>query len=102
MSLLRGSLAAAQLARQAGPSSFRLQQRNSSYWSKPDPEGHSSIWKPVSFVGGPLLGLLIIYTLAKMQHSHAEKPDFKYFRIRNKQFPWGPNGLFEGEHHDSH
>ncbi|KAG0590437.1 hypothetical protein M758_1G107200 [Ceratodon purpureus] len=29
------------------------------------------------------------------EHHHEERPAYSYLRIRNKEFPWGPNGLFE-------
>ena len=36
-----------------------------------------------------------------LSHTHAHKntvPGLPYLHIRNKEFPWGPDGLFEKKH----
>ncbi|KAH7446099.1 hypothetical protein KP509_01G039000 [Ceratopteris richardii] len=33
-------------------------------------------------------------------HEEHERPEYSYLHIRNKEFPWGPDGLFERKHHD--
>ena len=70
-------------------------------WARVDPSGPVSIWRPTSMGLGVALGIFIVYTLGTMKHDHVEIPKYKYLHIRNKEFPWGPNGLFE-KSHDSH
>ena len=39
------------------------------------------------------------YDLSNAHPHDAKMPAYPYLHIRSKDFPWGPNGLFESEHH---
>ncbi|XP_024393108.1 cytochrome c oxidase subunit 6a, mitochondrial [Physcomitrium patens] len=40
----------------------------------------------------------VFNTFSGEEHHHPEdRPAYSYLRIRNKAFPWGPNGLFESD-----
>jgi len=41
---------------------------------------------------------MIFNTFSGEEHHHPEeRPAYSYLHIRNKEFPWGPNGLFESD-----
>ncbi|XP_042508961.1 cytochrome c oxidase subunit 6a, mitochondrial [Macadamia integrifolia] len=57
-------------------------------------------WEKITYVGIVSCTILAIVNLSK-GHPHTEEPPaYSYLHIRNKEFPWGPDGLFEvKEHH---
>ncbi|KAJ8769321.1 hypothetical protein K2173_002525 [Erythroxylum novogranatense] len=56
-------------------------------------------WEKITYVGIATCTLLAIYNLSKGHHHFDEPPAYPYLHIRNKEFPWGPDGLFEIKHH---
>ncbi|OAE23457.1 hypothetical protein AXG93_285s1140 [Marchantia polymorpha subsp. ruderalis] len=58
-------------------------------------------WRNITILGYIGCTLLGAYTLIGGEHHNEERPEYSYLRIRNKEFPWGPDGLFEykDEHH---
>ncbi|XP_022741944.1 cytochrome c oxidase subunit 6a, mitochondrial-like [Durio zibethinus] len=56
-------------------------------------------WEKITYLGVATCTVLAIYNLSK-GHSHHEEPTpYSYLHIRNKEFPWGPDGLFEKKMH---
>ncbi|XP_065876524.1 cytochrome c oxidase subunit 6a, mitochondrial [Euphorbia lathyris] len=56
-------------------------------------------WEKITYVAIASCTALAAYCLSK-GHSHEEEPPaYPYLHIRNKEFPWGPDGLFERKHH---
>ncbi|WJX89400.1 Cytochrome c oxidase subunit 6A [Trifolium repens] len=58
-------------------------------------------WEKITYLGIASCTLLAAYILSKGHHHYDEPPAYPYLHIRNKEFPWGPDGLFEvkEEHH---
>jgi cytochrome c oxidase subunit 6a len=53
-------------------------------------------WRNITVAAYIACIALGIYTFAGEEHHEAsERQEYSYLHIRNKQFPWGPNGLFE-------
>lgn len=59
----------------------------------------ASKWEKITYVGIATCTLLSIYNLSQGHHHFEEPPPYPYLHIRNKEFPWGPDGLFESKHH---
>ncbi|CAN4083086.1 unnamed protein product [Withania somnifera] len=56
-------------------------------------------WEKITYVAIISSTILAVVNLTK-GHSHSEEPPaYPYLHIRNKEFPWGPDGLFESKHH---
>ncbi|GAB2283050.1 Cytochrome c oxidase subunit 6A [Dionaea muscipula] len=64
-----------------------------------DDEHETAKWEKITYVGIVACTSLAIYTLSKGHHHYDEPPPYPYLHIRNKEFPWGPDGLFERKHH---
>ncbi|GMH24621.1 hypothetical protein Nepgr_026464 [Nepenthes gracilis] len=64
-----------------------------------DDEQETVKWQRVTFAGIITCTILAIYNLSKGHHHFEEPPPYPYLHIRNKEFPWGPDGLFEKKHH---
>lgn len=60
-------------------------------------------WKKITIAGIITCTALGTYCLSG-EHEHFEDPPaYPYMHIRNKEFPWGPDGLFETKkHHSEH
>ncbi|XP_071735216.1 cytochrome c oxidase subunit 6a, mitochondrial-like [Rutidosis leptorrhynchoides] len=57
-------------------------------------------WEKITYVGIVACSILAIVNLSKGHPHFEEPPAYPYMHIRNKEFPWGPDGLFEvKEHH---
>jgi cytochrome c oxidase subunit 6a len=58
-------------------------------------------WRNISIAAIIACTALAIYNFSGEQHHEAsEHPiEYSYLHIRNKEFPWGPNGLFEYKEH---
>eukprot|EP00249_Psilotum_nudum_P000326 c11453_g1_i1 orf=105-449(+) len=58
-------------------------------------------WRNITIAGYTACGLLTIYNfVGNSHHEHHERPAYPYLHIRNKEFPWGPDGLFEYHKHN--
>ncbi|KAI8541975.1 hypothetical protein RHMOL_Rhmol08G0102900 [Rhododendron molle] len=56
-------------------------------------------WEKVTYAGIFTCTTLAIFILSKGHPHHEEPPAYPYMHIRNKEFPWGPDGLFEKKEH---
>ncbi|KAM0012509.1 putative cytochrome-c oxidase [Helianthus debilis subsp. tardiflorus] len=60
----------------------------------------ASKWEKITYVGIVACSILAVVNLSKGHPHFEEPPAYPYLHIRNKEFPWGPDGLFEiKEHH---
>ncbi|MQL86807.1 hypothetical protein Taro_019358 [Colocasia esculenta] len=59
-------------------------------------------WEKITYAGIATCTILSIYNLSKGHPHHEPPPPYPYLHIRNKEFPWGPDGLFEEKHHGEH
>ncbi|MCO5571994.1 hypothetical protein L7F22_025745 [Adiantum nelumboides] len=58
-------------------------------------------WFRVTVAGYVVVSTLIVYNFMNPEHiGGQERPEYSYLHIRNKEFPWGADGLFEVKHHD--
>ncbi|PIN24618.1 Cytochrome c oxidase, subunit VIa/COX13 [Handroanthus impetiginosus] len=64
-----------------------------------DEAAEASKWEKITYAGIATCTILSIYNLSKGHPHHEEPPPYAYLHIRNKEFPWGPDGLFEVKHH---
>ncbi|XP_058081314.1 cytochrome c oxidase subunit 6a, mitochondrial-like [Magnolia sinica] len=55
-------------------------------------------WEKITYLGIATCTVLAIYNLSKGHPHHEDPPPYPYLHIRNKEFPWGPDGLFEKKH----
>ncbi|KAK1299862.1 hypothetical protein QJS10_CPB13g00030 [Acorus calamus] len=55
-------------------------------------------WEKITYAGIVSCTTLAIYNLSKGHPHYDEPPPYPYLHIRNKEFPWGPDGLFEVKH----
>ncbi|KAK3140325.1 hypothetical protein QOZ80_5AG0399380 [Eleusine coracana subsp. coracana] len=56
-------------------------------------------WERITYFGIATCTVLAIYNLSKGHPHFPDPPPYPYLRIRNKEFPWGPDGLFEKKKH---
>ncbi|XP_058069622.1 cytochrome c oxidase subunit 6a, mitochondrial [Magnolia sinica] len=56
-------------------------------------------WEKITYLGIATCTVLAIYNLSKGHPHHEDRPAYPYLHVRNKEFPWGPDGLFEVKHH---
>ncbi|DBA88586.1 TPA: hypothetical protein ACH3X1_004235 [Trebouxia sp. C0004] len=54
-----------------------------------------SKWRTVTYAAVPTCIAVAAWDLTHQHEHHEEVPDYPYMRIRSKEFPWGPCGLFE-------
>ncbi|CAN6344072.1 unnamed protein product [Urochloa humidicola] len=61
-------------------------------------------WERITYAGIAVCTVLAIYNLSKGHQHFPDPPPYPYLHIRNKDFPWGPDGLFERkkQHSDDH
>ncbi|KAF0915607.1 hypothetical protein E2562_037462 [Oryza meyeriana var. granulata] len=60
-------------------------------------------WEKITYLGIGVCTLLAAYNLSKGHQHFPDPPPYPYLHIRNKEFPWGPDGLFEKKKHsDDH
>ncbi|KAJ6813723.1 cytochrome c oxidase subunit 6a, mitochondrial-like [Iris pallida] len=55
-------------------------------------------WEKITYAGAVSCTILAAYNLSKGHPHHHDPPAYPYLHIRNKEFPWGPDGLFEVKH----
>ncbi|KAG8384219.1 hypothetical protein BUALT_Bualt04G0095200 [Buddleja alternifolia] len=64
-----------------------------------DEAAEAAKWEKITYAGIATCTVLAIYCFSK-GHPHCEEPPpYPYLHIRNKEFPWGPDGLFEAKKH---
>ncbi|KAK4262451.1 hypothetical protein QN277_028008 [Acacia crassicarpa] len=81
-------------------------RRNFSSSAHHDDAYETAKWEKITYLGIATCTVLAIYNLSKGHPHHEEPPDIFFFvvqayshlHIRNKEFPWGPDGLFEVKH----
>ncbi|KAK4367888.1 hypothetical protein RND71_011680 [Anisodus tanguticus] len=56
-------------------------------------------WEKITYAGIVGCTILAVINLSKGHPHSDEPPAYPYMHIRNKEFPWGPDGLFEVKHH---
>ncbi|OMO56365.1 Cytochrome c oxidase, subunit VIa [Corchorus capsularis] len=71
------------------------QKRGFASSSHHDDAYETAKWEKITYLGIAGCTLLAIYNLSKGHPHHEEPPAYPYLHIRNKEFPWGPDGLFE-------
>ncbi|KAI5650922.1 hypothetical protein M9H77_36927 [Catharanthus roseus] len=74
-------------------------KRTFSSSSHHDEAAEAAKWEKITYAGIVTCTLLTIYNLSKGHPHHEEPPAYPYLHIRNKEFPWGPDGLFEVKDH---
>uniref|UniRef100_A0ACD5WAT8 Uncharacterized protein n=1 Tax=Avena sativa TaxID=4498 RepID=A0ACD5WAT8_AVESA len=83
-------------ARARAPAPAPAKRRMSS--SAHDDAYETAKWEKITIFGAVSCTLLAAWNLSK-GHPHFDEPaPYPYLHIRNKEFPWGPNGLFETKH----
>ncbi|XP_059285339.1 cytochrome c oxidase subunit 6a, mitochondrial-like isoform X2 [Lycium ferocissimum] len=76
-----------------------LKRTFASSTSHHDEAREAAKWEKITYIGIVTCAILTIFNLAKGHPHHEEPPPYPYLHIRNKEFPWGPDGLFEKKHH---
>lgn len=56
-------------------------------------------WEKITYLGAAACTILAFVNLSKGHPHFEEPPAYPYLHIRNKEFPWGPDGLFEVKEH---
>ncbi|CAH9105435.1 unnamed protein product [Cuscuta europaea] len=74
-------------------------KRNFSSASHHDEAQEAAKWEKITYGGIVACTILAGVILSKGHPHHDEPPAYPYMHIRNKEFPWGPDGLFETKHH---
>ncbi len=74
-------------------------KRNFSSSAGHDEAKEASKWQKISYAGIVSCTILAVINLSKGHPHFEEPPAYPYLHIRNKEFPWGPDGLFENKHH---
>ncbi|RAL46643.1 unnamed protein product [Cuscuta campestris] len=64
-----------------------------------DEAKEASKWEKITYAGIAACTVLAVAILSKGHPHYEEPPAYPYLHIRNKEFPWGPDGLFETKHH---
>ncbi|XP_051117823.1 cytochrome c oxidase subunit 6a, mitochondrial-like [Andrographis paniculata] len=64
-----------------------------------DEAAEASKWQKITFAGMATCAVFSFVVLSKGHPHHETPPSYHYLHIRNKEFPWGPDGLFESKNH---
>ncbi|XP_017257557.2 cytochrome c oxidase subunit 6a, mitochondrial [Daucus carota subsp. sativus] len=64
-----------------------------------DDAHESAKWEKITYAGITGCTIYACYVLSKGHAHFEEPPPYSYLHIRSKEFPWGPDGLFEVKHH---
>ncbi|KAG6397747.1 hypothetical protein SASPL_144208 [Salvia splendens] len=72
-------------------------KRSFSASSHHDEAAEASKWEKITYLGIVACSSLAVFILSKSHAHYDEPPAYPYLHIRNKEFPWGPDGLFEVE-----
>lgn len=73
-------------------------RRMSSGISKEEEIKEMNKWRIITYMAIPVCVAKAAYDLSHAHAHDAEAPDYPYLHIRSKDFPWGPDGLFEKKH----
>ncbi|KAG4930558.1 hypothetical protein AAZX31_17G152000 [Glycine max] len=82
--------------------SSQVPKRNFASSGHHDDAYETAKWEKITYLGIVGCTGLAVYNLSKGHPHFKEPPAYPYLHIRNKEFPWGPDGLFETKHHDEH
>ncbi|XP_062204511.1 cytochrome c oxidase subunit 6a, mitochondrial-like [Phragmites australis] len=91
-------LANAAAKRSGGPA---LRRRFASS-ARHDDAQEAAKWERITFFGIATCTVLAIYHLSRGHQHFPDPPPYPYLHIRNKEFPWGPDGLFERKKNSDH
>ncbi|XP_073127542.1 cytochrome c oxidase subunit 6a, mitochondrial [Henckelia pumila] len=94
-SALRSALRGGAPATRSSP----VPKRSFSSSAHHDEAAEASKWEKITYAAIATSTILAIYNLSKGHHHFEEPPQYPYLHIRNKEFPWGPDGLFEVKEH---
>ncbi|KAG9130905.1 hypothetical protein Leryth_006671 [Lithospermum erythrorhizon] len=83
----------------SGGSSRSTKRSYSSSSSSHDEAREASKWEKITYAGIVSCTILAVVNLSKGHPHFEEQPAYPYLHIRNKEFPWGPDGLFEVKEH---
>ncbi|KAL6599844.1 hypothetical protein ACP70R_045495 [Stipagrostis hirtigluma subsp. patula] len=94
-------LAAASAAAKS-PAGAATRRRFASSSARHDDAQEAVKWERITYFGIATCTVLAIYNLSKGHQHFPDPPPYPYLHIRNKEFPWGPDGLFEKKKHSDH
>ncbi|KAI4327295.1 hypothetical protein L6164_019774 [Bauhinia variegata] len=97
--LVRSRLLRTALRGGARGSAAPAPRRSFSSSSQQHDEYETAKWEKITYLGIATCSVLAFYNLSKGHPHHEEPPAYPYLHIRNKEFPWGPDGLFEDKKH---
>ncbi|KAL3702041.1 hypothetical protein R1sor_020063 [Riccia sorocarpa] len=99
--LLRQRLGPMLLRRSAPVQTKQIPKRTFASSAQHEDAEEAVKWRNITIAGYVTCALLGAYVLTGGEHHQEERPEYSYLHIRNKEFPWGPDGLFEhkNEHH---
>ncbi|KAK4416378.1 Cytochrome c oxidase subunita, mitochondrial [Sesamum alatum] len=97
--IVRSGLRSALRGRASAPRVSPASRRSFASSSHHDEAAEAAKWEKITYLGIAACSILAIYNLSKGHPHHDEPPAYPYLHIRNKEFPWGPDGLFEVKHH---
>ncbi|KAL3844946.1 hypothetical protein ACJIZ3_002349 [Penstemon smallii] len=97
--IVRSGLRSALRSGASVPRSSSAPKRSFSASSHHDEAAEASKWEKITYAGIVGCTAFAIYNLSKGHPHHEEPAPYPYLHIRNKEFPWGPDGLFEVKHH---
>ncbi|XP_020257887.1 cytochrome c oxidase subunit 6a, mitochondrial-like [Asparagus officinalis] len=98
-SMARSGLRFLRRGSNTGSKSLLSNKKNFSASSHHDDAYETAKWEKITYAGIVTCTILSIYNLSKGHPHHEDPPAYPYLHIRNKEFPWGPDGLFEVKHH---
>ncbi|XP_021802417.1 cytochrome c oxidase subunit 6a, mitochondrial [Prunus avium] len=96
MSMVRS--AALRTALRGGSRSSAPPKRSFSSSAAHDDAHETAKWEKITYLGIASCTIFAFVVLSKPHPHYDEPPPYPYLHIRNKEFPWGPNGLFEKKH----
>ncbi|KAG7623272.1 Cytochrome c oxidase subunit VIa superfamily [Arabidopsis suecica] len=86
----------------AAPKTSVAPKRNFSSSAGHDDAYEAAKWEKITYLGIASCTALAVYVLSKGHHHGEDPPAYPHMHIRNKEFPWGPDGLFEVKHNKEH
>ncbi|CAF2248759.1 hypothetical protein BRARA_H01738 [Brassica rapa] len=98
--IVRSALSRAAIG--AAPKTSLAPKRRFSSSAGHDDAYEAAKWEKITYLGIASCTALAAYVLSKGHHHGEDPPAYPYMHIRNKEFPWGPDGLFEVKHNEGH